>query len=127
VFLEGDARVGRGAWRMHGTVRLYWLYDIDWETNANIRKYIGVSSFKLSFEGITEELFRSRSEIFVNFLPGGSMDFEKGHGAVEFNAKYRFGLSDVMPYIMFQYYYGYMESMLEYDRLHRSYRIGLAF
>jgi len=48
-------------------------------------------------------------------------------GAVEFTVKYRFGLSDVMPYVIFQYYYGYMESLIECDRLQRSYRMGLAF
>ncbi len=42
IFAEVEARVGRGAWRMHGTVRLYWLYDIDWQNNSNIRRYTDV-------------------------------------------------------------------------------------
>lgn len=127
IFTEVEARIGRGAWRMHGTVRLYWLYDIDWQTNSNIRRYTGFVSTRVSFEGITEELFPSKGEMYLAFLPGGVPDIEKGDGALEFTVKYRFGLSDVMPYVMFQYYYGYMESLIEYDRLQRSYRIGLSF
>jgi phospholipase A1 len=127
IFAEVEAQLGRGAWRMHGTVRLYWLYDIDWQNNSNIRRYTGFVSTRVSFEGITEQLFPSKGEIYLAFLPGGVPDLEKGHGALEFTVKYRFGLSDVMPYVMFQYYYGYMESLIEYDNLQRSYRVGLAF
>jgi outer membrane phospholipase A len=112
---------------MHGTVRLYWLYDMDWQNNSDIRQYIGLISTRVSFEGITEELFPSRGEIYLSLLPGGIPDTKNGRGAVEFTVKYRFGLSDVMPYVMFQYYYGYMESLIEYDKLQRSYRLGLAF
>ncbi|WP_176736736.1 phospholipase A [Oligoflexus tunisiensis] len=127
VFAEVDARIGRGAWRMHGTVRLYWLYDIDWQNNPNIRRYTGLLSTRISFEGITAELFPSKGEMYLSFLPGGVADVKKGMGAVEFTVKYRFGLSDVMPYVMFQYYYGYMESLIEYNELQKSYRLGLAF
>ncbi len=42
ILAEVEARVRRGAWRMHGTVRLYWLYDIDWQNNSNIRRYTDV-------------------------------------------------------------------------------------
>jgi outer membrane phospholipase A len=127
IFAEMQARIGRGAWRMHGAVRLYWLYDMDWQTNGDIRQYVGFVAMRLNFEGITEKLFPSRGEIYLALLPGGVPNAEKGRGAVEFTVKYRFGLSDVMPYVMFQYYYGYMESLIEYDRLQRSYRVGLAF
>ena len=33
-------------------------------------------------------------------------------------------LFHIMPYLMFQYYYGYMESMLTYNQPMHSYRIG---
>lgn len=127
VFAEVEGRFGHGAWRVHGTVRLYWLYDIDWQTNSNIRRYTGFVSTRLSLEGITEELFPTKGEMYVSFIPGGGLDLRQGHGALEFTVKSRFGLSDIMPYVMFQYYYGYMESLLEYNKLQKSYRIGLAF
>ncbi|MDQ3233358.1 MAG: phospholipase A, partial [Pseudobdellovibrionaceae bacterium] len=60
IFAELEAQLGRGAWRMHGTVRLYWLYDIDWQNNTDIRRYTGFVSTRVSFEGITQELFPSK-------------------------------------------------------------------
>jgi hypothetical protein len=58
-----EAQLGRGAWRMHGTVRLYWLYDIDCQANSNIRRFTSFLSTRLSFEGIMEELFPSKGEM----------------------------------------------------------------
>lgn len=127
LFVELESRIGYGTFRMAGSMRFYWIYDVDWQTNANIRKFTGVTSAHISLDGMTEKFFRSKGEIFVNLLPGGNFIEHGFHGAVELNVKYRFGLTDLMPYILFQYYYGYMESLLQYDKIAHSYRIGLTF
>jgi|GEM_PF-1072796 len=113
--------------RIHSEVRFFYVYDIDWRTNRNINDYLGVWNARVIVDGVLPALLGSDGEVSLIGAPGGSngIGFQKGH--IELGIKYGIKVFDVLPSIMVQFHYGYMESLLRYDKLTKSARIGFLF
>ena len=124
VFAELDAELGWHGLRILCDTRMFWIYDIDWQTNTDIKEYAGFWFTRITIDGLFEQLIPSKAELYVQLYPGGASGTKIRYGAIETGLKLRARLFHIMPYLMFQYYYGYMESMLNYNQLTHSYRIG---
>lgn len=113
--------------RLHTELRFFYVYDIDWITNRNINDYLGIWNARVIVDGISPTLLGSDGEVSVIGAAGGKngLDFKKGR--IELGIKYGIKVLDVLPSIMVQFHYGYLESLLSYDKLTKSARIGFLF
>ncbi len=124
AFVETGAQYGWNGYQILWDTRLFWIYDIDWQTNADIKQYTGFWYSRLTVDGIFKKIASGKAEAYVQFNPGGESGTKLRYGAWESGVKVRTRLFGVMPYLMIQYYYGYLESLLMYDHPTHSYRIG---
>lgn len=124
VFVEMGLQFGWRGYQILWDTRAFWIYDLDWETNAEIRQYTGFWYSRIAIDGLVESVLPIKGEVYAQFFPGGEQGDKLRYGGIEAGLKFRARFLGVMPYIMLQYYYGYMESMLDYKEATRSYRIG---
>lgn len=113
--------------RLQSELRLFYIYDIDWKTNRNIKEYLGLWNARVIVDGILPTLLGSDGEVSVIGAPGGTNGINFQKGRIELGIKYGIKVFDVLPSIMVQFHYGYMESLLSYDKLTKSARIGFLF
>ena len=116
-----------GSYELRWKLKVYRLYDIDWVHNRDINNYMGWWSTSVVLQGVDKTWFPRKAELDLGFYPGGANGDKIGNGAFEADLKYRLRLFGFMPYLMFQYYYGYMESLIDYNVKTHSYRAGFMF
>lgn len=124
VYGEVTSEWGFGWYTFLWDLKLYYIYDIDWRYNRDIRNYAGFWSTQFRLNGLIEEYLPAKGEMYLSFYPGGRDSQSIGNGAMEFGLRYRVRLFGFMPYLMAQYYYGYMESLASYNNRVHSYRVG---
>ncbi len=124
LFIEPGAEFGWMGYQFRWDTRAFWIYDIDWQTNNEIRQYTGFWYTRFSVDGLLEQLIPTKGELYIQFNPGGESGTKIRYGSMESGLKIRARLFGSLPYLMFQYYHGYMESLLDYNKAAHSYRIG---
>jgi len=124
LFVEVGTELGWLGYQWRWDTRAFWIYDIDWQTNDEIKQYTGFWYTRFSVDGLLDQLIPTKAEFYVQLNPGGESGTKSRYGSLESGMKIRARLFGSMPYLMVQYYYGYMESLLGYDELSHSYRIG---
>lgn len=116
---EGDRWVTRfGA-------QVSYLYEFD-ETNRDIQDFIGPLSLSVSFI----QLFNSwvdKSEVALSVSPGGKFSHRWDQGGYQLSWSFRFGKFDLTPAFYMQYYYGYAETLLNYNQEVSEFRGGIIF
>ena len=113
------------SWIARLSVRAGYLHDFD-ETNKDIQKYVGPFTYKLSFIQLYDAWI-DKSEIAIQGTPGGRFGDNWGKGGYQFSWSFRVGRMNVIPSFYVQYYTGYAESLLNYDRNVSTFRGGLIF
>jgi len=107
-------------WMLRVGLKFYVLYRPGYYSDT-INEYMGwwKLKFKLikKFDRILDDV-----QLYVDFFAGNKRGFDFKKGGVESGIKLRFKEWD--PYIYFQFYRGYGESILVYDKLKTSYRLG---
>jgi phospholipase A1/A2 len=107
------------------SVKLRTLYNLD-ETNADIRNYIG----PLEIEAKYSEVFRSildKSNITVQISPGGRFADRWDLGGYQVSSTFHIVGLQFTPAFYIQYYHGYAESLLDYNKLVDVVRGGFRF
>ncbi|RYZ59278.1 MAG: hypothetical protein EOP07_04525 [Proteobacteria bacterium] len=125
--VDTQMAVGLGKYEVLWNLKLHRNYDIDWVNNRDIANYMGWWSTRFAVQGVDADLFPRKAEAYISFYPGGANGDKIGNGALEMGLKYRARLFGFMPYLMVQYYYGYMESLITYNEKTHSYRLGFQF
>jgi phospholipase A1 len=116
---EGDRWVTRfGA-------QVSYLYDFD-ETNRDIQEFIGPLSLSISFIQLFDS-WVDKSEVALTASPGGKFATRWDHGGYQLSWSFRFGKFDLVPAFYLQYYYGYAETLLNYDQQVSEFRGGIVF
>lgn len=119
--LEGQSE----KWLTRASVQLQALYSFQ-TTNMDIQNYIGPLAFNLSFI----QLFAAwldKSEVNLLGCPGGKFAEDWGRGGYQLSWSFRLGGIHLVPAFYIQYYYGYAETLLNYNRKVNDLRIGLIF
>ncbi|MBC7662066.1 MAG: phospholipase A [Chitinophagaceae bacterium] len=127
VYADTEMGFGMGKYEVNWNLKLYRVYDVDWVNNRDIINYMGWWSTQFKIQGVDSLYFPRKAEASLAFYPGGGNSQKIGNGALEMSIKYRARLFGFMPYLMVQYYYGYMESLVIYNHKTHSYRIGFNF
>jgi phospholipase A1 len=112
-------------WSFRFVNKFYTIYRLD-DTNIDIREYMGFWEGKISIVNNYDD-FLDRAEVYFRMFSGGRDSSLISKGAKEVGISVRLGYGKFFPLIFFQYYDGYVESLLEYNQYHKSYRIGILF
>jgi outer membrane phospholipase A len=123
-FVETGVEFGWMGYQFRSDTRVFWIYDIDWQTNTEIKQYTGFWYTRFAADGLLEQLIPTKAELYIQLNPGGESGTKTRYGSIESGLKIRARLFGSLPYLMFQYYHGYMESLLDYNEPAHSYRIG---
>ena len=67
----------------------------------------------------------NRGELYFRIFPGGSYAERWDRGAQEVGLSFRLGHFGLRPSLYFQYYNGYAESLLTYNRSESHFRAGI--
>lgn len=102
-----------------------YLYNFD-ETNRDIQNYIGPLSLSLSFIQLFDS-WVDKSEIALTASPGGKFATDLKHGGYQLSWSFRFGKFQLVPAFYMQYYYGYAETLLNYDENVSEFRAGFVY
>jgi len=105
------------------TLRPYVLYRLD-DTNRDIREYIGWWEADIAIGRIFKGPVQAVA-LYARVFAGGvdGTDFSKGGQEIMFIT--RLSILGAHPALCFQFYHGYAESQLEYDKKETAYRGGL--
>ena len=117
-------REGR-RWITRTGVQLSYLHGFD-PTNRDIQDYIGPLAFSISFIQLFDAWI-DKSELALQVSPGGKFAENWDRGGYQLSWSFRLGTFDLVPAFYVQYYYGYAETLLNYDSQVSELRGGVIF
>ena len=112
-------------WITRFGAQVAYLYDFD-ETNKDIQEYIGPLSLSISFIQLFDS-WVDKSEVALLASPAGKFGQNWDRGGYQLSWSFRFGKFDLVPAFYLQYYYGYAETLLNYDKQVSEFRGGIIF
>lgn len=124
-YIRGVYATQGNSWVSFVAVKLKLMYAFD-DTNRDITRYVGPLDIDLRFAKFLDGAL-DHSELILSLSPGGkyATDLSKGgyQVAVNFHVKgWHFN-----PAFYLQYYYGYAETLLNYNERVNSFRFGVMF
>lgn len=112
-------------WLTRFSAQVSDLYDFD-ETNHDIQDYIGPLALNISFIQLFES-WVDKSEVALQFSPGGKFADRWDRGGYQLSWAFRLGGIQLVPAFYLQYYNGYAETLLNYNKRVDVFRGGLIF
>lgn len=106
-------------------VQLSYLHGFD-DENKDIQDYIGPLGLSLSFIQLFDS-WVDKSEIGLQASPGGKFADRWDRGGYQLSWSFRFGKLKLVPAFYTQYYYGYAETLLNYNKQVKEFRAGIIF
>ncbi len=117
-------REGR-RWLTRFSLQGAYLYNFD-PTNKDIQDYIGPINATISFVQLFDSWI-DKSEVAFSASPGGKFSTRWDRGGYQLSWSFRLGGIDLVPAFYMQYYYGYAETLLNYNVDVREFRGGVIF
>ncbi len=115
-------------------IEFYWMTTAYKNTgtgvnNNDIRKYLGFWETAIY---ATRLLGNNKENLDLEFIlksgeDGRPFAFQKDKGSILIGAKFTLGIPRMNPYFYIQYFNGYGESLLDYDKRTKEIRAGIAF
>lgn len=96
------------------------------ETNKNIQDFVGPLSFTISFVQMFDAWI-DKSEIALQASPGGKFANRWDYGGYQLSWSFRVGAIHLVPAFYLQYYRGFAETLLNYDKRVNEFRVGVIF
>jgi phospholipase A1 len=125
-YLRFNAAYEFDKWVIRASAQLAALYDFD-ATNRDIQDYISPVSFSVAIAQLFDGTWVDKSEFSIQASPGGKFANHWEKGGYQFAYSFRLGGLKVVPAFYLQYYTGYAESLLNYDRNEQESRGGVIF
>ncbi len=121
-----DAVFARFIWRGRFFTSLNTKYYFNKEkANRDFTKYVGPFELQLQLKDIFKILYAPQ-DFYMRVYTGGDWGEDLSRTSVELGLRYRFFGSDSSPGIFMQYFRGYGEKILTYNKIDESYRIGFS-
>jgi phospholipase A1 len=108
------------------STKVGYIHNPD-KTNENIRNYISPLELKLSLIGLFKDWAMDRSSLDIRYFPGGDHAQYWGRGGYELSTSFRFGGLSIVPAFYMQYFHGYAESLINYNKNVDEFRAGFVF
>lgn len=117
VFYDFGKKINAG-----GTLKIFYYYNVA-SQNKDIQEYTGNFSNEFFVQLRTKGKYLEQEKISYRFGFGNNTSFINGWH--ELNIRTRIITSRIQMFLFAQYYYGYMESLLDYNIKEQRFRIGL--
>jgi outer membrane phospholipase A len=116
-------------WTFNWDTKIFGLYNFSLDdTNRDIWDYMGFWETKIYFVNFFDlQDLIDRAQLYLSFFSGGKYSQHISKGGQELGFKFRLGWGKFYPFVFFQAYHGYNESLLDYNKEYWAYRLGLAF
>lgn len=101
-----------------------YQYNED-KTNKDITDFYGPLVLKLYFDKLAQKIFLSE-EFYVEYYNGGRWAEDFSKSSVRLSARFRVWNSTTAPKVFVQYFNGYGENLIKYNKREETYRIGLS-
>lgn len=112
-------------WILLVAPKVRFIYNID-DTNSNIRDYVGAFEFDFRFLR-TIDAFLEKTEVILTLRPGGEFGTNFSKGGYQIAMNFKIDKVDLTPSFYIQYYYGYAESLINFDERVNIFRAGIMF
>ena len=115
----------QGDFKILSSLRLFTTFNKD-STNEDILNHLGYWDWTIYFMNILASSSGESFDLGVNFF-AGKEGFDLDRGGLEASLRYTFRPMAFNPDILLQYYRGYLENQLEYERKVERLRLGFMF
>ncbi|MGE4132597.1 MAG: phospholipase A [Bdellovibrionales bacterium] len=115
-------REGR-RWTTRFSTQFAYLHGFD-PGNNRIQDYVGPLTFSLTFIQLFDS-WLDKTMLTFSAAPGGKFAQDWDRGGYQVSWAFRLGGLDLIPAFYVQYYYGYAETLLNFDQHNRELRVGL--
>ena len=105
------------------SLKTFYLFDLD-STNRDARDYSGFYKLEMSLVGFID--WMDYHEFYIALMPGGEMGGRLSKGGIETGVRFRIFKSKGAPLGFVQYFAGYGESMVRYDKQTHAIRAGIS-
>ncbi len=112
-------------WLTRFGLQAAYLHGFD-DTNKDIQRYLGPLSVSVSFIQLFDAWF-DKSEISLQATPGGKLADAWDYGGYQLSWSFRLGKFALVPAFYIQFYHGYAETLLNYDKRVSELRGGVIF
>lgn len=112
-------------WILRTTAQLSYVHDFD-PTNRDIQRYVGPLTLGLSFIQLFDSWI-DKSEIGLMMQAGGKFADQWDEGGYQLSWSFRLGKFALVPNLYLQYYQGYAETLLNYNKTVSEFRGGVIF
>ena len=112
-------------WVLRFSTEASYLYDFD-DTNTDIMDYIGPLSLNVTFVQLYESWI-DKTEFSLKASPAGRFADRWDRGGYQASLSFRLGGLKFVPAFYFQYYQGYAETLLNYNKQISVFRGGFLF
>lgn len=107
------------------SAQVSYLYGLD-TSNRDIQDYIGPVTFAVSFIQLYKNWI-DKGDFTVQASPGGKFANKWARGGYQFSYSFRLGGINLVPAFYLQYYTGYAETLLNYNKQINEFRGGFIF
>lgn len=125
MYLRANLEHEYSRWMVRTSVQVSNLYGKELN-NGNIPDYVGPLSFSISFVQLFDS-WVDKSEFTLLASPGGEYANHWDRGGYQASLSFRFGGINIVPAFYLQYYSGYAETLLNYDKDVQQFRAGVIF
>lgn len=113
-------------WMTRLGVELQGIFDTE-KNNSDIYNYVGPLSLNLAFVQLFDGYIFDKSEVSFSAIPGGKWATDWHKGGYQATWAFRFNPLKIVPAFYVQYYTGYAETLLYYNRQTHAMRAGVIF
>jgi phospholipase A1 len=112
-------------WTSALALKLKVIYNSD-KANRNITEYVGPLDFDMRFVHLLDALL-DQAELILSVRPGGHFSTDFAKGGYQLAVNYNIKSLKANPSLYLQFYYGYGETLLNYDEKVKAVRVGFMF
>ncbi|QDK38022.1 phospholipase A [Bdellovibrio sp. NC01] len=124
-YVRANFRYDTRRWAWQVMAKGQYLYSID-DTNRDIVDYVSPFMYEIKFLQRFDSWF-DHLEVIMNINPGGKWGTDFAKGGYQLSFDFHLGGLKVVPAFYLQYYYGYAETLLNYNERVNEFRAGLMF
>jgi len=103
--------------------RFFYLHKVEIE-NKDIKDHLGFWEVYLSVANFFKNWF-DQEELYIRLFGGGKNSLQLDQGGQEIGLKFKIVPHVIAPYIFVQYYHGYNEALIDYNKKSHSLRFGI--
>lgn len=102
------------------------IFDTE-KNNSDVYDFIGPFKIHLGFVQMFDAYYFDKSEFGLDLIPGGKWGTDWHRGGYQATWSFRLGAIKVVPAFYVQYYTGYGETLLYYNKKTDAFRVGFIF